>query len=114
MREDQRDRDKEDRPPRDRRDRDRRGERMGSARRSVSPRLERPRSHSCTASASDRPNFAPSRLLATKTNTVKNADGKSTLLKYNKSLVRWGSYISVRVILGCEKDSFDVCPVPSC
>jgi smad nuclear-interacting protein 1 len=90
----------EDRPARDRRDRD--GERGGSARRSASPR--RSRSHSASASAppaedKTKPNFAPSGLLAAATNTVKNADGTSTLLKYNeppearKPLVGWRLYV---------------------
>jgi smad nuclear-interacting protein 1 len=106
--EDHHDRDKEDRPPRDHRDRDRNGEREGSARRSASPRRSRPRSpsHSRSASASAppaenkaKPNFAPSGLLAAATNTVKNADGSSTLLKYNeppearKPLVGWRLYV---------------------
>ena len=93
----------EDRPTRDRRDRD--GERGGSARRSASPRRSRPRSHSTSGSAPPpvedkaRPNFAPSGLLAAATNTVKNADGTSTLLKYNeppearKPLVGWRLYV---------------------
>ena len=93
----------EDRPARDRRDRD--GERGGSARRSASPRRSRPRSHSTSGSAPPpvedkaKPNFAPSGLLAAATNTVKNADGTSTLLKYNeppearKPLVGWRLYV---------------------
>ncbi|KAH9080185.1 SMAD/FHA domain-containing protein, partial [Lactarius deliciosus] len=46
-----------------------------------------------------KPNFAPSGLLAAATNTVKNADGTSTLLKYNeppearKPLVGWRLYV---------------------
>jgi hypothetical protein len=46
-----------------------------------------------------KPNFAPSGLLAAATNTVKNADRTSTLLKYNeppearKPLVGWGLYV---------------------
>ena len=102
------DHDKEDRPPRDRRDLDRNGERGGSARRSASPQRSRPRSHTHSRSASAsappaedkaKPNFAPSGLLAAATNTVKNADGTSTLLKYNeppearKPLVGWRLYV---------------------
>ncbi|KAI9465073.1 SMAD/FHA domain-containing protein, partial [Lactarius psammicola] len=46
-----------------------------------------------------KPNFAPSGLLAAATNTVKNADGTSTLLKYNeppearKPIVGWRLYV---------------------
>jgi smad nuclear-interacting protein 1 len=46
-----------------------------------------------------KPNFAPSGLLAAATNTVKNVDGTSTLLKYNeppearKPLVGWRLYV---------------------
>ena len=105
---DHRDYDKEDRPPRDRHDLDRNGERGGSTRRSASPQRSRPRSHSHSRSASAsappaedkaKPNFAPSGLLAAATNTVKNADGTSTLLKYNeppearKPLVGWRLYV---------------------
>ncbi|KAH9060455.1 SMAD/FHA domain-containing protein [Lactarius vividus] len=100
-----RDRDRGDRPPRD--DRDRRElneERGGSARRSASPRRSRPHSRSHSASVPPpedkaKPNFAPSGLLAAATNTVKNADGTSTLLKYNeppearKPLVGWRLYV---------------------
>ncbi|KAI9443515.1 SMAD/FHA domain-containing protein [Lactarius indigo] len=102
-----RDRDRGDRPPRDSRDRrERDGERGGSARRSASPRRSRPHSRSRSPSASapppedkTKPNFAPSGLLAAATNTVKNADGTSTLLKYNeppearKPLVGWRLYV---------------------
>jgi len=81
--------------------------RGGSARRSASPRRSRPhsrsrsRSASATAAPEDKakPNFAASGLLAAATNTVKNADGTSTLLKYNeppearKPLVGWRLYV---------------------
>ncbi|KAI9508340.1 SMAD/FHA domain-containing protein, partial [Russula earlei] len=46
-----------------------------------------------------KPNFAPSGLLAAATNTVRKADGTSTLLKYNeppearKPLVGWRLYV---------------------
>jgi hypothetical protein len=85
---------------------DRDGERGNSARRSASPRRSRPLSRSGSVSASApppedkaKPNFAPSGLLAAATNTVKNADGTSTLLKYNeppearKPLVGWRLYV---------------------
>ncbi len=102
-----RDRDRGDHPPRDGRDRrERDGERGGSPRRSASPRRSRPHSRSRSLSASAppaedkaKPNFAPSGLLAAATNTVKNADGTSTLLKYNeppearKPLVGWRLYV---------------------
>ena len=86
-------------------------ERRGSPRRrsaSPPPRRSRPhsrsRSPSAAASASPpedktKPNFAPSGLLAAATNTVKKADGTSTLLKYNeppearKPLVGWRLYV---------------------
>ncbi|KAF8264761.1 SMAD/FHA domain-containing protein [Lactarius quietus] len=99
-------RDREDRPPRGRRERD--GEHGGSARRSASPQRSRPpshphsRSHSASAPPAEdkaKPNFAPSGLLAAATNTVKNSDGTSTLLKYNeppearKPLVGWRLYV---------------------
>ena len=101
-------------PRRDDLDRDRnRGDdhgderRGGSARRSASPRRSRPHSRSRSRSASAaaapedkaKPNFAPSGLLAAATNTVKNADGTSTLLKYNeppearKPLIGWRLYV---------------------
>ncbi|KAH9028357.1 SMAD/FHA domain-containing protein [Lactarius pseudohatsudake] len=78
--------------------------RGGSARRSASPRRSRPQSRSHSASVPPpedkaKPNFAPSGLLAAATNTVKNADGTSTLLKYNeppearKPLVGWRLYV---------------------
>jgi hypothetical protein len=68
------------------------------------PHDARARSHSASASAppaedKTKPNFAPSGLLAAATNTVKNADGTSTLLKYNeppearKPLVGWRLYV---------------------
>ena len=97
-------RDRVDRPLRDVRD----GERGGTAQRSASPRRSRPRSpsHSRSVSASApppedkaKPDFAPSGLLAVATNMVKNADGTSTLLKYNeppearKPLVGWQLYV---------------------
>jgi len=80
-------------------------ERGGSARRSASPqRLPRSRSRSGSAAGpppedKTKPNFAASGLLAAATNTVKNADGTSTLLKYNeppearKPLVGWRLYV---------------------
>ncbi|KAN0118591.1 SMAD/FHA domain containing protein [Russula decolorans] len=101
-----RDRQRDDRDRRERGD-----ERRGSSRRSASPRRSRPhsRSHSHSRSRSPsatsapedkaKPNFAPSGLLAAATNTVKNSDGTSTLLKYNeppearKPLVGWRLYV---------------------
>jgi smad nuclear-interacting protein 1 len=93
----------------DRDHRERGDERRGSSRRSASPRRSRPhsrsrsRSHSPSASSppddKTKPNFAPSGLLAAATNTVKNSDGTSTLLKYNeppearKPLVGWRLYV---------------------
>lgn len=97
--------DRGDRLRDDRDHRDRRDERGGSSRRSASPRRSRPHSRSRSRSASAppedkaKPNFAPSGLLAAATNTVKNADGTSTLLKYNeppearKPLVGWRLYV---------------------
>ncbi|KAI0248626.1 SMAD/FHA domain-containing protein [Lactifluus subvellereus] len=98
-REDYRDRGDHLRDDRDHRERD--GERGGSSRRSASPRRSRPRSRSTSAPPEDKakPNFAPSGLLAAATNTVKNVDGTSTLLKYNeppearKPLVGWRLYV---------------------
>lgn len=95
-----------DRSPR----RDRERERVGpsSSRRSASPprRSSRARSGSRSPSAVDKdleakmkPNFGASGLLAAATNTVKNADGSSTLLKYNeppearKPNVGWRLYV---------------------
>ncbi|KAI0269941.1 SMAD/FHA domain-containing protein [Gloeopeniophorella convolvens] len=86
------------RDDRDRRDRDR--ERGGSSRRSASP-PRRSGSPSGSAPPEDKakPNFAPSGLLAAATNTVKNSDGTSTLLKYNeppearKPVVGWRLYV---------------------
>ncbi|KAH9953342.1 hypothetical protein BC827DRAFT_1366666 [Russula dissimulans] len=95
---------------RERRQRDpdeRRGD--PSRRRSASPRRSRPQSRSRSLSApapasappedKAKPNFAQSGLLAAATNTVKHADGTSTLLKYNeppearKPLVGWRLYV---------------------
>ncbi|KAI0278287.1 SMAD/FHA domain-containing protein [Russula aff. rugulosa BPL654] len=90
--------------------RDRRERGDESSRRSASPRRSRPHSHSpsrprspsATSPPPDdkaKPNFAPSGLLAAATNTVKNSDGTSTLLKYNeppearKPLVGWRLYV---------------------
>ena len=90
--------------------RDRRERGDESSRRSASPRRSRPhspsrsrpRSPSATSPPPDdkaKPNFAPSGLLAAATNTVKNSDGTSTLLKYNeppearKPLVGWRLYV---------------------
>lgn len=81
-----------------------------SSRRSASPRRSRPRSakdqsrsHSRSQSPSavdkSKPNFAPSGLLAAATNTVKAADGTSTVLKYNeppearKPILGWRLYV---------------------
>ena len=80
------------------------------SRRSASPRRSRPRStrdrsrsHSRSRSPSavdkSKPNFAPSGLLAAATNTVKTADGTSTVLKYNeppearKPVLGWRLYV---------------------
>ena len=104
--------------PRDRGDREGRerggsgaDERRGSPRRrsaSPPPRRSHPHSRSRSPSAAapasppedkSKPNFAPSGLLAAATNTVKKADGTSTLLKYNeppearKPLVGWRLYV---------------------
>ena len=84
-------------------------ERRGSPRRRSAspPRRSRPHSRSRSPSAAaasppedkTKPNFAPSGLLAAATNTVKKADGTSTLLKYNeppearKPLVGWRLYV---------------------
>ncbi|KAF9221634.1 SMAD/FHA domain-containing protein [Gyrodon lividus] len=102
-----RDRDHERRSDR-RRDSSR--ERAGPSRRSASPsrpssqrRSARPRSSSRARSASPvdkaKPNFKPSGLLAAATNTVKKADGTSTVLKYNeppearKPTLGWRLYV---------------------
>ncbi|KAI0289191.1 SMAD/FHA domain-containing protein [Russula brevipes] len=97
------DRPRDDRGRRDRDDDERKG--TGFSRRSASPRRSRPHSRSRSPSASAppedkaKPNFAPSGLLAAATNTVKNTDGTSTLLKYNeppearKPLVGWRLYV---------------------
>ncbi|KAG6865196.1 hypothetical protein C0991_004567 [Blastosporella zonata] len=91
------------------RDRDRRSG-PSSSRRSASPRhrssrpeSERPRSRSGSRSPPPedkaKPNFKPSGLLAAETNTVKTADGNSTILKYNeppearKPTVGWRLYV---------------------
>jgi hypothetical protein len=102
--------------PRDRGDDERRDP---SRRRSASPRRSRPHSRSRDRSRDrdrdqsrsespaptpapedkGKPNFAASGLLAAATNTVKNSDGTSTLLKYNeppearKPLVGWRLYV---------------------
>jgi len=85
-------------------------DRAGPSRRSASPRdrPSRPRSsrpHSAAASRSPtpidkaKPNFAPSGLLAAATNTVRGADGKNTVLKYNeppearKPVLGWRLYV---------------------
>ncbi|KAF8842169.1 SMAD/FHA domain-containing protein [Paxillus ammoniavirescens] len=89
---------------------DRSRERGGPSRRSASPsrpsserRSARPRSGSRARSASPvdkaKPNFKPSGLLAAATNTVKAADGTSTVLKYNeppearKPTLGWRLYV---------------------
>ncbi|KAF6757503.1 smad nuclear interacting protein 1 [Ephemerocybe angulata] len=103
---DEREREKERRRDRDRYDRraeDDSG--RGSQRRSASPRRG-PREGSRTGSAAPediedkaKPNFKPSGLLAAETNTVKAADGTSTVLKYNeppearKPLLGWRLYV---------------------
>ncbi|KAG6910667.1 hypothetical protein DXG01_008711 [Tephrocybe rancida] len=92
-------------------DRDRNhNSRSGPSRRSASPRprssrpdSERPRSRSGSQSPPPedkaKPNFKPSGLLAAETNTVKTADGNSTVLKYNeppearKPTVGWRLYV---------------------
>ncbi|KAF9241187.1 smad nuclear interacting protein 1 [Melanogaster broomeanus] len=104
-----RERDRE--PERDReRGRDNSRERAGPSRRSASPtrpsserRSARPRSGSRSRPASPvdkaKPNFKPSGLLAAATNTVKAADGTSTVLKYNeppearKPVLGWRLYV---------------------
>ncbi|KIK88630.1 hypothetical protein PAXRUDRAFT_831804 [Paxillus rubicundulus Ve08.2h10] len=85
-------------------------ERAGPSRRSASPgrpsserRSARPGSGSRARSASPvdkgKPNFKPSGLLAAATNTVKAADGTSTVLKYNeppearKPTLGWRLYV---------------------
>lgn len=86
-------------------------DRAGLSRRSASPsHRSRPhstrpptRSHSGSRSPSAadkaKPNFAPSGLLAAATNTVKAADGTSTVLKYNeppearKPILGWRLYV---------------------
>lgn len=98
------------------RDRDRREDRGyntragPSSRRSASPRprssrpqSERPRSNSASRSPlpvdKAQPDFKPSGLLAAETNTVKTADGATTVLKYNeppearKPTVGWRLYV---------------------
>jgi len=85
------------------RDRDRGGpsRRSASPSRPSRPRSARSRSGSRSASAVDKskPNFAPSGLLAAATNTVKAADGTSTVLKYNeppearKPMLGWRLYV---------------------
>lgn len=92
-----------------RREKDRDRDRAGpSSRRSASPprRSSHAPSGSRSPSAVDKdleakmkPNFGSSGLLAAATNTVKNADGSSTLLKYNeppearKPVVGWRLYV---------------------
>ncbi|KAI0057798.1 SMAD/FHA domain-containing protein [Artomyces pyxidatus] len=74
-------------PPRASRPRSRSPGRPSSSRpRSPGRPASRPRSKSPLAPAEDKakPNFAPSGLLAAATNTVRTADGRSTLLKYNE------------------------------
>lgn len=101
------------RDDRDRRDPNR--ERGGSSRRSASPQRSRPPSHSTSAPPEDKakPNFTPSGLLAAATNTVKNVDGTSTLLKYNeppearKPLVGWRLYVFK------GEEQVGACPLPT-
>ncbi|EGN98362.1 hypothetical protein SERLA73DRAFT_183323 [Serpula lacrymans var. lacrymans S7.3] len=91
-----------DYPDRDRRERDsgrerardpsNRDSRAGPSRRSASPRSRPPRPRSASPPVSKspssvnkaKPNFSQSGLLAADTNTVKAADGTSTILKYNE------------------------------
>ncbi len=82
-----------DRERYDRRDRDRVNDTSSRARRSASPRSRHSRARERSRSGSPepklpevnkKPNFKPSGLLAAETNTVKAADGTSTVLKYNE------------------------------
>lgn len=108
---DERERNRERERDRERyRDGARHADRGGSSRRSASPRPSRPRSakdrsrsrsgsQSPSAVDKSKPNFAPSGLLAAATNTVKAADGTSTVLKYNeppearKPILGWRLYV---------------------
>ncbi|KAI5835196.1 SMAD/FHA domain-containing protein [Schizophyllum commune Tattone D] len=96
-RERERDRDRYERRRDDDRGRGDPGSRRGSERRSASPRREG--SKSVPPEDKGKPNYAPSGLLAAETNTVKTADGNSTLLKYNeppearKPLQGWRLYV---------------------
>jgi len=97
---DERERERERRRDRERYTRD--GEQ--SQRRSASPRSRRPNESPSGSQAEEpvdkaKPNFKPSGLLAAETNTVKGADGTSTVLKYNeppearKPSVGWRLYV---------------------
>lgn len=95
-----RDRDRDHQTRSDRRHRESSRERATQSRRSASPRR---RSRSPTRSRSPvdkaKPNFNQSGLLAAATNTVKAADGTSTILKYNeppearKPTLGWRLYV---------------------
>ncbi|KAI9573594.1 SMAD/FHA domain-containing protein [Boletus coccyginus] len=84
----------------DRRHRESSGDRARRSRRSASPK-RRSRSPTRPKSPADKakPNFNPSGLLAAATNTVKAADGTSTVLKYNeppearKPALGWRLYV---------------------
>ncbi|KXN88164.1 Smad nuclear-interacting protein 1 [Leucoagaricus sp. SymC.cos] len=104
----ERDRERERQRDRERYDREREGgyedRSSRSRRRSVSPRSRssRPRSSSGSRSSKlekPKPNFNQSGLLAAETNTVKAADGTSTVLKYNeppearKPTLSWRLYV---------------------
>ncbi|KAH7885277.1 SMAD/FHA domain-containing protein [Phlebopus sp. FC_14] len=97
-----------DRDRRSDRRRDHSRERAGPSRRSTSPRRPSPQRHSTNPRSRSRsvspldkgkPNFKPSGLLAAATNTVKAADGISTVLKYNeppearKPTLGWRLYV---------------------
>ncbi|KAF8550053.1 SMAD/FHA domain-containing protein [Imleria badia] len=94
------DRDGNHEPRSDRRQRESSRERARGSRRSASPK-RRSRSPTRSKSPTDKakPNFNPSGLLAAATNTVKAADGTSTVLKYNeppearKPTLGWRLYV---------------------
>jgi len=94
------DRDRDYQTRSDRRHREGSGDRARRSRRSASPK-RRSRSPTRSKSPADKakPNFNPSGLLAAATNTVKAADGTSTILKYNeppearKPTLGWRLYV---------------------
>ncbi|KAF5360545.1 hypothetical protein D9756_004810 [Leucocoprinus leucothites] len=117
----ERDRERERQRDRERYDREREGRYEGRSsrnlRRSASPRSRssRPRSSSAGSRSPKpekaKPNFSQSGLLAAETNTVKGADGTTTVLKYNeppearKPTLSWRLYVFKGKLLHIQRQS---------